>query len=736
MGVALARLAGIVLLLLLLGLRVADPLFVSGIRNQSFDIFQRLHPRPMTKQPVAIVDIDEKSLELVGQWPWPRSEVARLVDRLTAMGAVVVGFDIVFAEPDRLSPDRVAEDNPNLPASVKADLLKLPSNEQVLADAIQKSRVVVGETSVRLADETLSGGERTIPDIPHAALGGDPLPYLLKFPRLVQNLPVISNAAAGHGLFTVEPDPDGIFRRVPLVMVVEDHMRLGLSAEMLRIATGGQAFATRTGGAGLEGIVVGGVFVPTDGNGRVFPWFNASSPDRYVSAGSVLSGEAPADSIAGHLVVIGTSAVGLEDFRATPVANFMPGVEIHAQIIENILTQQFLYRPGYAIGMELVFTFLAGIFIIWLVPRIGALYSFFAAVSVLGLVLAATFWAFYSQRMLIDPTFPVGALAALFMLMATANYIREEQQKRQIRSAFGQYLSPALVDRLADHPEQLVLGGETRELTLLFTDVRGFTTISESFKTNPQGLTKLMNRFLTALSKAILDRDGTIDKYMGDAIMAFWNAPVDLPDHAMRACRAAIDMLKTVEDLNAQSRQEAEQNPGERVHEIKIGVGINSGQCVVGNMGSDMRFDYTALGDTVNLASRLEGQSKPYGVGVILGDNTAAVVADALAVIEIDLLRVKGKNEPERIHSLLGLEDMKADSTFQSLNEANSRMLDLYRSRQWDAAAGALAEIGPLAQQLGADLEHYVELYEARIADFRANPPEDGWDGVYVATSK
>jgi adenylate cyclase len=281
-----------------------------------------------------------------------------------------------------------------------------------------------------------------------------------------------------------------------------------------------------------------------------------------------------------------------------------------------------------------------------------------------------------------------------------------------------------------------VLGGETRELTLLFTDVRGFTTISESFKTNPQGLTKLMNRFLTALSKAILDRDGTIDKYMGDAIMAFWNAPVDLPDHAMRACRAALDMLKTVEDLNAQSRQEAEQNPGERVHEIKIGVGINSGQCVVGNMGSDMRFDYTALGDTVNLASRLEGQSKPYGVGVILGDTTASVVADVLAVIEIDLLRVKGKNEPERIHTLLGLEDMMADSTFQSLKQANRSMLDLYRSRQWDAAAAALAQIGPLAKRLGADLEHYVELYEARIADFRANPPEAGWDGVYVATSK
>ncbi len=736
MGTAIARLAGLALLLALLALRVADPLFLSAIRNQGFDILQRLHPRPEVKQPIVIVDIDEKSLQQVGQWPWPRSDVARLVDRLTAMGAVVVGFDIVFAEPDRLSPDRVAEDNPDLPEAVRTDLLKLPSNEQVLADALKRSRVVVGETSVRLDDKSLAGGDRPIADIPHAALGGDPTPFLLKFPKLVQNLPVISEAAAGHGLFTVEPDPDGIFRRVPLVMQVEDHIRLGLSAEMLRIATGGQAFAIRTGNAGLEGIVVGGVFVPTDGSGRVWPWFNASSRDRYVSAGSVLSGEAPPDKIAGHLVVVGTSAVGLEDFRATPVANFMPGVEIHAQIIENILTQQFLYRPAYAIGMELVFTFAFGILVIWLVPRIGAFYSFFAAVSVLGLVASGTLWAFYAHRMLIDASFPGGALAAVFMLMATANYMREEQQRRQIRSAFGQYLSPALVDRLADHPEQLVLGGETRELTLLFTDVRGFTTISESFKSNPQGLTKLMNHFLTALSRAILERDGTIDKYMGDAIMAFWNAPVDLPDHAMRACRAGVDMMKRVETVNAERRKEAPADAAEPFHELKIGIGINSGPCVVGNMGSDMRFDYTALGDTVNLASRLEGQSKPYGVAIVLGDNTATVVADTLAVIEIDLIRVKGKNEPERIHALLGVEEMLADDRFKALKQANREMLDGYRSQAWDAAAAKLAEVERLAETLGTDLEHYIELYGERIADFRTNPPAPEWDGVYVATSK
>ncbi|MEP9390252.1 adenylate/guanylate cyclase domain-containing protein [Mesorhizobium sp. KR9-304] len=733
---ALARLAGLVLLLLLLGLRVADPLFVSAIRNQGFDIFQRLYPRPPVKQPVVIVDIDEKSLEQVGQWPWPRSEVARLIDRLTAMGAIDIGFDVVFAEPDRLSPDRIAEDNPDLPDALRAGLLALPSNEQVLADAIGRSRVVVGETSVRVDDQSLAGGKRDIPEVPHAALGGDPVPYLLKFPRLVQNMPVISQVAAGRGLFTVEPDPDGIFRRVPLVMMVEDKVRLALSAEMLRIATGGQAFAMKTGDAGLEGIVVGGVFVPTDGNGRVWPWFNGSSRERYVSAGSVMLGEAPAASIAGHMVLVGTSAVGLEDFRATPVAAFMPGVEIHAQIIENVLTQQFLHRPAYAIGMELVFVLAAGLFVIWFVPRIGASYSFFAAVSMIGMVAIGAFWAFYSRRMLIDASFPMGALAALFMLMATANYMREERQKRQIRGAFGQYLSPALVDRLADHPEQLKLGGETRELTLLFTDVRGFTTISESFKSNPQGLTRLMNRFLTALSKAILERDGTIDKYMGDAIMAFWNAPLDLHDHALRACRAGLDMVKRASDLNEERRKEVEQNPEEDFHEIRIGVGINTGQCVVGNMGSDMRFDYTALGDTVNLASRLEGQSKPYGVAVILGDSTAIAVGDKLAVLEIDRIRVKGKNEPERIHTLIGMEEMVADQGFQALRTANLAMLQNYRAQEWQAASEALAGMEPIAVRLGVELDGYIALYRSRIEYFRENPPGEDWDGVYVAATK
>jgi adenylate cyclase len=737
-GILFARLAGVLLLLAIVSIRIADPIVVQNLRNQSFDLIQRLSPRPVSKQPVAIVDIDENSLESVGQWPWPRTRIAELVDKLTAMGAIAIGFDIIFAEPDRLSPEKIAEDNEGLPEPLRAGLRQLPSNEVVLADAIKRSRVIVGETSARHGqDQQVEPDEtRQIPDVPYAQIGADPKPFMRKFPRLVQNLPVISEAAAGRGLFTVSPEPDGIFRRMPLVMMVEDKIRLALSAETLRIATGGQSFATRADEAGISGVVVGGVFVPTDRNGNIWPWFNPSRRDRYVSAGSVLDGTAPMESIRGHMILIGTSAVGLEDFRATPVANSMPGVEIHAQIIENIITGEYLTRPYYALGMEVIFIAIFGIAMIWLIPRTGAIVASLAAIGVTASFVAGTLWAFYAHRLMIDGVFPAAALLAIFVLMATANYIREEIEKRQIRGAFGQYLSPALVDQLTEDPDRLVLGGETRPLTLLFTDVRGFTGISESYKDDPQGLTRLMNRFLTSLSEAILEEDGTIDKYMGDAIMAFWNAPIDQEDHPARACRAAIKMVERLEELNDQGKASGSEDAEHPWQEIKIGIGLNTGECVVGNMGSDMRFDYTALGDTVNLASRLEGQSKPYGFQIIMGDHTAGEVADEFAVMEIDLIRVKGKTEPERIHVLIGGKEVLETEEFRALKAMNRMMLASYRNQDWTSAYQALEELGPLADKLNFNLDEYQFIYETRISEFKYDPPGKGWDGVFTATEK
>jgi len=522
-----------------------------------------------------------------------------------------------------------------------------------------------------------------------------------------------------------------------LVVQAEDKLRLALSVEVLRIATGGRAAATKTNAAGVSPIVVGGVDVPTDQNAVIWPWFNASTRDRYVSAGDVLSGEANPKKIAGRMVLIGTSAVGLEDYRATPIASEMPGVEIHAQVIENILDKKFLIRPNYALGMELVFLFVAGMGIIWIVPLLGAIYSALAALVILGSFSAGSIWAFYSQRLLIDGIYPVGALAGLLILITMANYIREEIEKRQIRGAFGQYLSPALVDQLAEDPELLVLGGETRELTLLFTDIRGFTGISESYKDNPQGLTRLMNRFLNTLSAPILEEEGTIDKYMGDAIMAFWNAPIPLENHEIHACRAAIKMRDRLEELNSVRFEELKDNE-EEWHEFRIGIGINTGESVVGNMGSDLRFDYTALGDTVNLASRLEGQSKPYGFPIIMGDKTAKAVEHRFAVFEIDLIRVKGKTEPERIHVLVGAEDIRETDDFRALKAMNSMMLAAYHNQNWASAFDAVDEISTVAKRMGLEelVSEYLFIYEARISEFRANPPGKNWDGVYDALQK
>lgn len=729
-----ARLFGIALLIVLLAIRISDPVFVQIARLQSFDFYQRLKPREYTKQPVAIIDIDEASLKEIGQWPWPRSRMAELVAKLTSMGMVAIAFDIVFSEDDRLSPPKIAKDNPQLPGDIRVALSELPENDDVFAGIIKQSRVVLGQTSVRSAEDNASAAAE-IPPVSVASKGVDPKRFLPGFPALVQNLPVLESAAAGRGVFTVQPDADGIYRRVPLAVRVGDQLRLTLSAELLRVATGGFAFTTVADAAGMSGIVIANKLVNTDSEGKVWPYFTDHRADRFISAADVLGGRVPVDRIRGHLLLVGTSAVGLEDFRATPFVAAMPGVEIHAQILENVLTDQMLIRPNYAIGMELLFTVAVSLLIIAIVPMLGAIWAFFAATLFLGVFAAGSLGAFWQYRLLIDASYPLATIVMLFIAMATANYIREERQRQQIRSAFGQYISPEVVDQLSEDPDRLVLGGEKRDLSVMFTDVRGFTTISESFKDDPEGLTQLMNDFLTTMSNAIHDYGGTIDKFMGDAVMAFWNAPLDQPDHAVRSCRSAMKILSNVAELN-EARASEHDDSEEPPTEINIGIGINSGDCIVGNMGSESRFDYTALGDRVNLASRLEGSSKLYGLPIILGESTASEVEGELAVIEVDMIRVKGKNEPERIFALVGDEEMASSEAFVSLRALNRSMISSYRTQDWQSALDALDLMATQMDESDIPLGEYLLLYETRIAEFRANPPGKSWDGVYTALSK
>src|SRR5438270_3280828 len=349
-------------------------------------------------------------------------------------------------------------------------------------------------------------------------------------------------------------------------------------------------------------------------------------------------------------------------------------------------------------------------------------------------VLVGTPWYFYTQhRLMIDFTYPLMSTTSIYLTLIFTSFVREQAQRRQIRSAFGQYLSPALIEQLAQSPEKLVLGGEEREMTVMFSDVRGFTTISESFKSDPQGLTTLMNRFLTPLTNAILDRKGTIDKYMGDAIMAFWNAPLDDREHQLHACEAAIDMLERIDVLNQERAIEAKEN-GQTFIPINVGVGLNTGLCVVGNMGSDLRFDYSVLGDSVNLASRLEGQSKEYGFPIIVGSTTALAVKDKFAILELDFIMVKGKKEPEVIYAVAGREETAHSARFQRLRNLTIEMLACYRSRDWDGALGAI-ERGRRTDEAGA-LELLYNLYEARIQGYRKNPPPEDWNGAFALLTK
>jgi adenylate cyclase len=411
----------------------------------------------------------------------------------------------------------------------------------------------------------------------------------------------------------------------------------------------------------------------------------------------------------------------------------MPGVEVHAQVLEAALTGATLRLPTWGVTAEFAAALLLGLLVIAFAPRLGA-----GALVVVGAVFASALmgisWYSYTRhRLLIDFTYPLLSTTAVYLTLIFASFVREQNQRRQIRSAFSQYLSPALVEQLAHSPEKLVLGGEEREITIMFSDVRGFTTISESYKHDPQGLTQLMNRFLTPLSNAILARKGTIDKYMGDAIMSFWNAPLDDREHQVNACAAALDMLDEVEALN-QARQREADLGGHVYIPIHVGVGLNTGICTVGNLGSDQHFNYSALGDSVNLASRLEGQTKEYGFPIIVGSRTAMAVKDHFAILELDFIMVKGKSEPEVIYAIAGREDMMLSEGFQRLRNLTIEMLAAYRNRDWEGALAAIAR-GRKTDEAQA-LAQLYELYEARIRAYQDNPPPEDWNGAYALLTK
>ena len=727
----LTRAICLLLLLALVPLRILDPPPLEEIRLRTFDFYQTLRPRQTTARPVTIVDIDESSLKEIGQWPWPRTIVADLVTRLTQLGAVAIGFDIIFAEPDRMSPGIAATSLRDLDEEVRNKLRSLPSNDEVLAEAIRHSRVVTGQVGSAMpvartqAESALQTG--------FAVRGPDPSRFLVTFAGLLHNVPAIEQAAAGRGVFSIQPERDGIIRRVPMIMQAQGAMVPALSMELLRVVTDSGAILVRTDEAGVQSVAVPGLELPTDQNGRLWVHFDRHDPSRYVSATDVLQGRTLRDNVEGKLVLIGTSAAGLLDVKTTPVAAAMPGVEVHAQILESAIANSLLTYPNYAIGAELLVAVLVGLAIIIVAPMVRASTVIALGAIVVAGLMGVSWYLFSQHNLLIDFTYPLMASGFVYLTLIFINYFQEQKQRQQIRAAFGYYLSPALVEQLARSPEKLVLGGEERRMTILFSDVRGFTTISEHYKHDPQGLTRLMNRFLTPLTNAIIERNGTIDKYIGDAIMAFWNAPLDDPQQEINACEAALEMLARADMLNQEFKREADQNGGKYMP-LRVGIGLNTGPCVVGNMGSDFRFNYSVLGDTVNVASRLEARTKDYRIPIIIGEGTAKMAKEKFATMEIDRIRVKGKKEPETVFTVLGRAELDQDPRLQSLRELTTRMLGYYRAQNWTRALDTIEPCRKAAGGFG--IGALYEMYAERIEAFRRDPPPPDWNGVYEAESK
>jgi adenylate cyclase len=700
----------------------------------AFDVHQRIAPRePPADTPVLIVDIDEPSLKQIGQWPWPRTIMAQLVDRLHKAGAAVIAFDVLFSEPDRTSPQMLTSlltDRGANEAEAKRLLASMQDPDAEFARAIGDAPVVVGFDLT-----TLTGA--SIPVIKAGfswvgAAGANPLRFVQSFPDAVCALPQFEKAAAGDGFVNQISDWDNVVRRVPLLLRLGDKAVPSLAAEALRVGLGASGFIGRYSGAqaaksfgentGLNAVKIGPLAVPTDAKGEVAVHYMRPRPrqsdPRYISAGKIIAGDFDPARIDGRIVLVGSSAAGLNDLKATPITPDMPGVEIHAQLIEQILSQDFLFRPDWGPGAEILFAVFFGIIVIVAIPLVGALPSAAVAGVAMTIAAAVSWFAFRNGQVLIDPVYPVGVLASVYLCGTLLNYRLTETRQREVREAFSRYMSPHYVAELARNPEKLKLGGEIKQITVMFCDIRGFTTLSEGLSSEQLG--HLINEFLTPMTDIIMAHKGTIDKYIGDCIMAFWNAPLDDPDHAKNAVVAAQDMRERLVELNEAWLEEGRP-------ELHIGIGVNTGECSVGNFGSHQRFNYSLLGDPVNLSSRLEGLTKQYGVDLIIGEDTAARLDDP-GLIELDLVAVKGKTRAVRIFTL---PPHPVES--QQYLARHAALLAAYRRRDWDAALGLLEDPVLAAER---DMAPLYGLFRERIEQLRVEGLPSDWDGVFVAHEK
>ena len=628
------------------------------------------------------IDIDETSIEKYGQWPWPRNLLARLVDRLTEAGSAVIAFDIVFSEADRTSPKNLLE-KPALRDTQSAKDLAARLGDAGDHDKIFAESIARANTVMAFFNSTEQSTNRIKPLAGYTFVGKDPKPVLTKLNNAIGNLSILFEGAKGFGSANPNPNSrDDIIRRIPMFLTLDDKIFPNLGLEALRVALQAPSFAIKTTGSSSEldtGELavthgqVGNFAFPLTGDGQLEVYYARQQPDRYISAADALDASIDelATGVSGHIVFIGTSAAGLRDLRTNALGEVIPGVSVHAQVVDQILDQKFLTRPDIAPGIEKVMMTVAVLLLLSLVPFLSALRLGIVGVA-LSLIIVAISWIAFSQYgILIDPTYPLLTLIVIFLLAILLMYALTEREKIFVRNAFQQYLAPDLLNRLEKNPDMLRLGGEIRHMTILFMDIRGFTPISE--KLTPEELVTFLNTLLSPLTEVILKHEGTIDKYIGDSIMAFWNAPLDVADHPTKAAKAALEMMRVAEKLNKDDAFGFKRH-NKGLGDVQIGIGMSTGKGCVGNLGSTNRFDYSVVGDTVNVASRVESSCKAVGWPVLLAQSTAQECPD-LATLRAGEIELKGKSEPQLLYALLGDESLKSSDDFTGLKHHHETLM-------------------------------------------------------------
>ena len=623
------------------------------MRYAAFDQYQRLAPREYEPVPVRIIDIDEQSLREFGQWPWPRSLVAELLGRLQDLGAAAVAFDTLFAEPDRLSPKLVLKDVPGVDAAL---LAKLPDNDEIFARQIAARPTVLGLAAVR------DGVKLPAPKAGFAYLGESPLQAPPPVSGAVVPLPAFAEAAQGIGDISMSTDQDdAVVRIIPLFLSDGAQLVPTLTLEALRVAQGASTYIVENAPdapASIGAVKVGDFEIPTTRSGGFWLYLTPERQERYVSASAVLKGNADiAPLIDGNIVFIGTSAAGLLDIRGTPLGQNVPGVSLHAQALEQILLGHYLYRPDWADGFEITIVAAVGLLVAAMIAIFSPSIAVMAGMAVAAAFLAFSWHAFRAWGFLIDPVAPI--LASITAQFATVGFrlLVTDRERRHIRRAFGNYVSPAVLARAENQPNGLRLGGDDREITMMFMDVREFTTISESL--TPTALVAFLNKLLTGLSRHVIESDGTLDKFIGDSIMAFWNAPVDVEEHPARAARCALKMRETLREMNKTGSLGLDR-------QVAIGIGINTGIACVGEIGAEDRFNYSAVGDSVNTTARIESMCKDFGFDILVSGATAERLKE-FAILEAGSRSLKGKTKQTELFLLIGDETVATSAEFRAL---------------------------------------------------------------------